>query len=469
MKHRKRPATNSVPDIVQRFELMLQSDAVPFLEQSDFESIIEYYEKEQLFVEANKSIDLAIERFPYQVGFLLSKSSILLAQGKIEDAEKLIDRAETFAPKEWEVGFRRAEVMAMRAQFHESIALLDKLIDEHKEADFGMLYLLKGMVYQELADFRSMFNSLKLSLEADPTNDTALHLFWLSVEICQEHEESIEFHLWLIDQEPYSALAWSNLGHAYSCLKNWPKAAEAFEYAYIIDKEFEFAYRDCAIALTNMKEYKRALECLEEAAQYFNPDKEVLQQIGTCHIELGNFEEARIALLDALSLDANSNQIHFLLGRLHLRQGNFHKALMYIKRALQFDNPTYEYFLELARIYSMISEPEQADHYYDEACIHAPDNLDLHLEFADFKGKNFGEKEALNFLKSVKNNFPDSAINYCAIGIMLNLKSRKKGLSNLANALNKDFNEHTTLLKYFPKLEEDEEVNAIIASYRPLA
>ncbi len=469
MKHRKRPEINTVPDIVQHYELMIQSEVVPYLEQTQFEEIIEYYEKEQLFEEANRSIDLAIERFPYQVGFLLSKSSILLAQGKIEAAEKLIDQAAVFAPTEWEVGFRRAEIMAMRTQFHQAIALLDKLIDEHKEADFGMLYLLKGMVYQELADFRSMFNSLKLSLEADPTNETALHLFWLSVEICQEHEESIEFHLWLIDQEPYSALAWSNLGHAYSCLKIWSKAAEAFEYAYIIDKEFEFAYRDCAIALTNMKEYKRALDCLDESAQYFSPDKEVLEQIGICHIELGNFEEARIALLDGLSLDANSNQLHFLLGRLHLRQGNFHKALMYLKRSLQFNDPSFEYYRELARVYAMISEPEQADYYYEEACVYAPDNLDLHLEFADFKGKNFGEKEALNYLKSVKNNFPDSAITYCAIGIMLNLKSRKKGLSILANALNKDFKEHTTLLKYFPKLEEDEEVNAIIASYRPLA
>ena len=469
MNHRKRQAINMVPDIVQRYELHLRRAEVPFLEQTEFEEIIEYYEKEQLFEEANSSINLAIERFPYQVGFLLSKSSILLAQGKIEDAIKLIDRAEILAPTEWEVGFRRAEVMAMRAQFHQSITLLDRLIDEHKEADFGMLYLLKGMVYQELADFRSMFSSLKLSLEADPSNDTALHLFWLSVEICQEHEESIEFHLWLIDQEPYSALAWSNLGHAYSCLKIWPKAAEAFEYAYIIDKEFEYAYRDCAIALTNMKEYKRALECLEECGQYFRPDKEVLEQTGICNIELGNYDEARIALLDGLSLDANSNQLHFLLGRLHLRQGNFHKSLMYLKRALQFDEPSYEYFQELARVYAMILEPEQADFYYEEACVFAPDNLDLHLEFADFKGKNFGENEALNYLKSVKSNFPDSAITYCSIGIMLNLKSRKKGLSNLANALNKDFSEHTTLFKYFPKLEEDEEVNAIIASYKPLA
>jgi len=469
MKHRKRQDIKSVPDIVQRYELMLQSNVVPFLEQIEFEDIIDYYEQQQLFDEANKSIDLAIERFPYQVGFLLSKSSILLAQGKIEEAEKLIDRAEIFAPKEWEIGFRRAEVMAMRAQFNEALSLLDQLIDEHKEADFGMLYLLKGMVYQELANFRKMFNSLKLSLEADPTNETALHLFWLSVEICHEHEESIEFHLWLIDQEPYSALAWSNLGHAYSCTKNWPKAAEAFEYAYIIDKEFEFAYRDCAIALVNMKEYQRALECLDEAAQYFNPDREVLEQIGICHLELGNYEESRIALLDGLSLDANSNQLHFILGKLHNRQGNFHKSLMYLKRALQFEDPKSEYFQELARVYVMISEPDQADHYYDEACVHAPDNLDLHLEYADFKGKFFGEKEALNFLKSVKNNFPDSAITYCAIGIMLNLKSRKKGLSILATALNKDFKEHTTLLKYFPKLEQDEEVNAIIASYRPLA
>ena len=469
MKQRMNKQEEAIPEIVLRYEQMIAEGQVGFLEQRDFESIIDFYESKNKFDQTTELVDLAIDRYPFQAGFLLSKASLLLATGKLTEAEEIIDKAYILAPSEWEVKFRKAELAAMNRNFDTALGIIDKIIDEQKEADFGMLYLLKGMIYQEITDFRKMYESLKLSLEADHSNEQALHLFWLSVEICQEHEESIEFHQWLIDQEPYSALAWSNLGHAYSCIEQWAKAAEAFEYAYIIDKEFEFAYRDCAIAFIHLKEYQKALEVINEGLQYFSPDIEVLEQIGNCHIELGNFEEARIALLDGLSLDAQSNQLHYHLGRLHNREGNFQKALIYLKRAIQFDKPRPEYYLELARVSDILGDRVASDHYYEESCILAPDNLDFHLEYAEFKGKTFGEDYAMRFLKSLRDIFPDAAINYCAIGIMLNLKSRKKGLDKLANALNKNYNQHTTLLKYFPKLMQDAEVNAIIASYKPMA
>ncbi len=469
MKQRMNHQEDDIPEIVLQYERMVADGQIGFLEQQDFETIIEFYEEKNKFDHASALVDLAIDRYPFQSGFLLSKASLLLAIGQLKEAEEIIDRAYLIAPSEWEVKFRKAELAAMNRKFDVALSTIDEIIDQQKEADFGMLYLLKGMIYQEITDFRKMYDSLKLSLEADHTNEQALHLFWLSVEICQEHEESIEFHQWLIDQEPYSALAWSNLGHAYSCLEKWAKAAEAFEYAYIIDKEFEFAYRDCAIALIHLKEYQKALDAINEGLQYFTADREVLEQIGNCHIELGNFEEARIALLDGLSLDAQSNQLHYHLGRLHNREGNFQKALIYLKRALQFEQPKPEYYLELARVSDTLADMIQADHYYEEACMLAPDNLDFHLEYAEFKGKKFGEDYAMRFLKSLRDIFPDAAINYCAIGIMLNLESRKKGLDKLANALNKNYKQHTTLLKYFPKLRQDKEVNAIIASYKPMA
>ena len=468
MRHRKNRSKKSVPDIVLQFEQMLKADNIGHLDHLELEAIIEYYEQEQLFPQAKYAINLAIKRYPYQAGFLLSKISILLAKGETEEAKKLINKAEILAPNEWEIVFRRAELAAMNGAFEVALELLDDLIDNYKEADFGMLYLLKGMVYQELANFHKMYDALKLSLEADPTNEHALHLFWLSVEICQQHEESIEFHNWLIDQEPYSALAWSNLGHAYTCMQEWTKAAEAFEYAFIIDKEFEFAYRDCAIALIHLKQYRKALECLEEGMQYFDPDIEVLEQLGTCHIELGNFEEARIFLFDGLTIDANSGRLHFLLGRLHYRGGNHSKALLFLKRATQLEENQPEYLFESARIYLALADYDNADFCFAEACTFAPENLNLHLEYATFKGRIFGEQKALEFLKSVKDNFPDNAINYCAIGLMLHFENRKKGLVSLAQALNKDFSQHQTLLQYFPTLRKDAEVNAIIDSYRPV-
>lgn len=466
-QHNNRPQS-AIPAVVNQFEEMTKKGTVTFFNPETFETLIDHYEKENLPARLSEVLQLALERFPYQANFHLSHASHLLAIGAYAQAKEALGKAEALAPEDWEVHFRKAEITMVDGEPATALSLLKKIIDNQPEADLGMVYLLQGIIYQELQQFEKMFEALKQSLKRDPSNDHSLHLFWLAVEITRQHEESIKIHKWVLDQDPYAALAWSNLGHAYSCLSNWKEAAEAFEYAYIIDKEFEFAYRDCATAHMNYGNYEKALDCLLEGMPCLDRDEELLIQVGVCHLELQQFEEARINLLDALSINSNSADIHFHLGRLNMMQEEWEKALLYLKRAAQLDQDHAEYPLCIAKIYEAMKDFPAALSYYREACQVDPANIDMQFEFVGFLRDAFSKKQALDYLASIRPDFPTEKIDYFGVGLMLNMEAREKALSELSKVLQQDFRAHNILLDRFPELQKDPDVQFLIKSFRPI-
>lgn len=454
--------------LIEKYEEMLKSGDVTICDPEVFEALIEYYETENKPAKLSEVLRIAIERFPYRANFHISQASHLLSIGAFKQSRAALDKAEVLAPEDWEVKFCSAEIHVVEGNRETAKALLNNIIEHNPEADLGMVYLLLGIIHQEEKHFEEMYEALKLSLKKDPKNDHTLHLFWLAVEVTRKHEESIVMHNWILDKEPYCALAWSNLGHAHSCLNHWEKAAEAFEYAYIIDKDFEFAYRDCATAFINFENYEKALRTLEEGKHCLVDDEEILTQKGICNLELGNFEAARIHLLDALSLSTASADLHFHLGRLHMQNQEWSKSLLYFKRAAQIDEENEEYPLCIAKIYQKLDDQPTALMYYRKACQINPDNLEIQFEYIEYLADEFGSPQALDYLATVKEKFPEDKINYFIIGLLMKVESKASVMSRLTQSLRENFNGHTILLEHFPKLKQDPEVCSLIESMRPV-
>lgn len=468
MKPQKNRPQSAIPAIVSEYEQMAKNGDITIFDPDAFEALIAHYEKENLPAKLSEVIQLAVERFPYQANFHLSHASHLLAIGAYPQAKNALAQAEVLAPDNWEVNFRKAEILVVDRKADEALDLLHAIIHEQSEANLAMVYLLQGIIYQEKQDFKNMFVSLKKSLQDDPTNEHSLHLFWLAVEITRQHEESIVMHKWILDEDPYSALAWSNLGHAYSCLNQWKQAAEAFEYAFIIDKDFEFAYRDCATAHMNYGNYVKALDCLSEGTHCMERDEDLLSQLGLCHLELENFEAARVNLLDALSINPASAEVHFQLGRMKMMQEEWESALLYLKRAAEIDVDEAEYLVCIAKIYQALADFPAALSYYREACQVDHHNLEIQFEYISFLKDAFSEKQALDYLTDIREDFPGQKIDYYSIGLLLNTNAREAGLFKLSEVLRQNFGEHKVLLDKFPELAQDIDVQSLIKSFSPI-
>lgn len=73
-------------------------------------------------------------------------------------------------------------------------------------------------------------------------------------------DEILNFYQEFIDQDPYNANAWYNLGVVYNRLGKFEDAIAAYDYALLIDDTFSSAYFNLGNALMNTNQYEKALE-----------------------------------------------------------------------------------------------------------------------------------------------------------------------------------------------------------------
>ena len=112
-------------------------------------------------------------------------------------------------------------------------------------------------VYDDYEEFDKIFDCLKLILEQEPTNEEALYKICFWTDFTGRNEESIRLHQQIIDDFPYSELAWFNLAAAYQGLKLYEKAIDAYKYAVAIDEKFDYAFRNMGDAYIRLAKIQR--------------------------------------------------------------------------------------------------------------------------------------------------------------------------------------------------------------------
>lgn len=60
---------------------------------------------------------------------------------------------------------------------------------------------------------------------------------WYCVELAGKQDESVELHKAILDENPYSYLAWHNLGNAYYDMGYFEKSIEAYEFVVTINEQ----------------------------------------------------------------------------------------------------------------------------------------------------------------------------------------------------------------------------------------
>src|SRR5690606_2498914 len=169
--------------------------------------------------------------------------------------------------------------------------------------DLPDLYLELADIYEEREMYDEVFENLNKALELEPENEEALNRMWFCVEFTERYEESILLHTKLIDDKPYSYLAWFNLAHAYSGIGLFEKAIEAFEFALAINEDYEYAYKDAADIYFKMKRYEKAAEYYLKAAEISKPYKELFVCAGECYYKMKDYVRARQYFRKATGID----------------------------------------------------------------------------------------------------------------------------------------------------------------------
>ena len=438
---------------LSKFESMLKTNKVLFFDSEEFEEIILHYLDMGKASLAKKALKLALEQHPKSTGLKLVQVEMLVYEDKLDLAEKLLNELFAIEPNNEEIYIQKASIYSKRDQHEKAVEFLKTALQYTD--DYADVYNLIGMEYLFMDDLELAKQNFIKCLEEDTEDQAALYNVVYCFEFLDQNEEAITYLNHYIDSNPYSEIAWHQIGRLSYGLKKYPEALRAFEFATYIDDEFLGAFMEKAKTLERLKKYEEAIESYNRTIELDDPTSYALLRIGKCHEKLGNKVLALKFFNKTVHEDPLLDKGWIAITDFYVRQKNFKKALYYVNKALTIDNENRFYWKRYATINKKLNQFEDAEFGYRKAVEHGDYMLDTWLFWVDIL-QHLGEFEsAIQTLLQASEYFPEEyEVEYRLAGLYLMLQETTKGKFHLSNGLRLNFKNRMLLEHLFPVVWE---------------
>ena len=449
---------------LSRFESMLKTNKVFFFDSEEFEEIILHYLDIGKTTLAKKALKLALDQHPRSTGLKLVQVELLIFEDKLDQAEKMLNDLYAIEPQNEEIYIQKANIYSKRDQHEKAVELLKTALQYTD--DFADVYNLIGMEYLFMDQLELAKENFISCLEEDFEDQSALYNVVYCFEFLDQNQAAIDYLMNYIEQNPYSEIAWHQVGRLNYGLKKYEEALYAFDYATLIDEAFLGAFMEQAKTLERLKRYDEAIECYTRTIELDDPTSYALLRIGKCHEKLGHKKLALEFFTKTVHEDPLLDKGWIAITDFYVRQKNFQKALHYVNKALHIDNQNRFYWKRYAAINKELNFFEEAEFGYRKAVEFGDYQLDTWLFWVDLL-QFLGEFDsAISTLMQAAEYFPEEyEIEYRLAGLNYMLQETEKGQFHLSNGLRLNFNNHTILQELFPVVWLQKKVQNQIKKY----
>ncbi|MET0760072.1 MAG: tetratricopeptide repeat protein [Flavobacterium sp.] len=434
---------------LSKFESMLKTNKVLFFDSEEFEEIILHYLDMGKAALAKKALKLALEQHPKSTGLKLVQVEMLVYDDKLDIAEKLLNELYAIEPTNEEIYIQKANIYSKRDNHEKAVELLKTALKYTD--DFADVYNLIGMEYLFMDNLELAKENFIKCLEEDTEDQAALYNVVYCFEFLDQNQEAIDYLNKYIDKNPYSEIAWHQMGRLYYGLKNYEEALRAFDYATLIDDEFLGAFMEKAKTYERLKKYEEAIESYNRTIELDDATSYALLRIGKCYEKLGKKVLALKYFNKTVHEDPLLDKGWIAITDFYVRQKNYQKALFYVNKALSIDNQNRLYWKRYATINKELNFFEEAEFGYRKAVEFGDYQLDTWLFWVDIL-QFLGEFEsAIQTLLQASEYFPEEyEVEYRLAGLYFMIQDDKKGKFHLSNGLRLNFKNHTILQELFP-------------------
>jgi tetratricopeptide (TPR) repeat protein len=428
---------------------MLKTNKVLFFDSEEFEEIILHYLDMGKAALAKKALKLALEQHPKSTGLKLVQVEMLVYEDKLEQAEKLLNELYAIEPTNEEIYIQKANIYSKRDNHEKAVELLQ--IALKYTDDFADVYNLIGMEYLFMDNLELAKDNFMKCLEEDTEDQAALYNVVYCFEFLDQNEDAIVYLNKYIDRNPYSEIAWHQIGRLNYGLKRYEDALRAFEFATLIDDEFLGAFMEKAKALERLKKYEEAIESYTRTIELDDATPYALLRIGKCYEKIGNKVFALKYFNKTVHEDPLLDKGWIAITDFYVRQKKYQKALFYVNKALSIDNQNHLYWKRFATINKELNLFEEAEFGYRKAVEFGDYQLDTWLFWVDIL-QFLGEFEsAIQTLLQASEHFPEEyQVEYRLAGLYFMIHDDKKAKFHLSNGLRLSFKNKTLLEEFFP-------------------
>ncbi|MES2479410.1 MAG: tetratricopeptide repeat protein [Bacteroidota bacterium] len=458
---------NPIEELIERFEHIKNGTGSGMLDEEDYERVVEYYFQNNNDTDALLACDIGCTYYPFSSSILLLKAEILTQTQKYGQALKTLDELEKYDQANLGAVLLRADVLLSQAKYEQAATYLLRSSEQFEDKEKIEILLELADVYDECEDYEDVYKTLKKVLALDTRNEEALQKVSFWAEFTNQLEDSVQLHQQLTEVDPYSTLAWFNLGAAYQGLKQYEKAIDAYEYCVAIDEKFEFAYRNLADAFMRLKKYDNALEVLQKHLEIGKPEDVIFEAMGYCWEKQKNYSLARHFYRQASKLSPEDDVIFYKIGETYAREHDWEKAVKSYSVALNIDKENATYCLAIGNCLMEMNSTNEALLCFLNAVRIKPSVKTTWL--ALIRGLFFAQHydEALTQIDVARGNCGDKAdFDYLQAAVLFEKGKTKEALIQLENGLT----ESVSKVKIFTQLNPDyikrSAVSELIAKYK---
>ena len=456
-----------IKELILRYHNLKQGRANAYIEEDDFERIIEHFDEQDEIVEAIQAANMALDQYPFSALLMIKKADLLLATRKYKEALDLLDTASLYDHKEMNLFILKTDAYLALDMPEHAIVLLQEALHLFEGVERSELLFELADVYDDHEAFDKVFDCLQLVLEDDPMNEEALYKICFWTDFTGRNEESISLHKRIIDEQPYNALAWFNLAAAYQGLKLHEKAIDAYQFAIVIDEKFDYAYRNMGDAYLRIRKYKEAIEALEKVLELSRPEDVIYEAIGHCYHRMKNYAQARFHYKKAVHLNSDDSRLYQKIAATYMQEGQWEQAIKQLENALRIHKHINEYYILLGECYMHLSQFKEAAVYFGTVvknkpkqiagweslikCLVANEQLSLALEQTELAYISTAGKVVFIFYRSA---------------ILYRMQKQTEALLQLEMALSKSIKLVNKLTKFYPEMMQDPKVSELISNYK---
>ena len=454
-------------ELLTQYNNFKEGKKYDFLEEESFERLIDYFDENENLLFALEAAEFGITQYPYSASLLIKKADILIASQRYTEALSILEQAEIFDNNDINLYILKTDVYLALDNHEKAASILEDAIHTFEGNDkIEMLFELAD-VYDDYEDFDKVFDCLRLILQYDPTSEEALYKICFWTDYTGRNEESIQLHQHIIDEHPFSQLAWFNLGAAYQGLKLYEKSIDAYLYAVAIDEKFDYAYRNLGDAYLRLRKYKEAIEVLQKVLELSMPETVIYEAIGHCYEKLKNPAQARFHYRKAVHLNSLDSHLYYKVALTYMQEKYWDSAIKNLNTAMSINRAQADYHLALAECYMNLDRVKDAVIHLTQFIKMRPRNVKgwKNLIKCLYDAEFF--EEALGQVKAALDNTNEKPLFiFYKSAILFELGKSKEALLQLNLAMREAPSMAKQFIELNPSILQNNAVAELLSSYK---
>ena len=327
--------SEEIKNSINRFNQMLKTKLVYYFDVKEFQNITEYYLSFGEVQLSKKALSMGLNQHPHNIDLLLIKIEHLILEKKLNSAKKILNDLDLISPFNEEIFIQKALVESKLGNHLESINLLIKLLDFTSEPID--VWNLIGMEYLLIEDYYNAEYFFKNCILENPEDYPSLYNLLHCYEQMNLNKKAINILKNTIKLNPYSEIAWHQLGCIYSKMDKIEKAISCFDYAIISDNKLISAYIEKAKIFELKNQFVNAIDNYNLVLKFNDPSAFIYTKIGECYININNKKKGLKYFLKAIHIEPSFEKSWIKLIDFYIKLKKYKKASLYLHKSLRIN------------------------------------------------------------------------------------------------------------------------------------